>query len=225
MSTWGIFRVDPPPVQASPHVPIPAQGNAPPLGMIAAKTTAAITRFWMPEAGEPRLSWHQHQQASRDFIAPLVLPTGDQPPPIAYGRHRERVIFEPWIPPWTNAQSRSWGGLVAPLALLYGGQPPRVGTQDAAQRLIAAAWPVVWYPAQTANQNAAVNPSRAADFPPPLPIPWGIWREWISAGAALPIPYPPFGMAGVAGWIVIPTPPPAATVDDRRRRVVRITGR
>lgn len=110
----GIYRIDPPPVQRGPFVPIPAQGDQPPrrtnhlmMGLVLASWPTGL----------------EHQPQQRPLkVAPLTLTYGQQPPSQVGLRDPDILYGSGLWPPLDWAAQRP--PQIAPLTLRYGDQPP-----------------------------------------------------------------------------------------------------
>jgi hypothetical protein len=175
-----------------PHEPPPSAGSEPPRRQVqAALMMVAVLASW-PADQEPRL---HTRNANTVKIAPLTLPTGQQPPP----RQTYRLPTVGWDPPTWPAQKApisgqlilppiisppppyvrqslvgSWPtGWAQPQALiqlkqpLTGDQPPINAPLSATELAITRSWPTDW-PAQKPPINAAIipPPSGAQSFLP-----------------------------------------------------------
>lgn len=192
-----IYYAPPQPVQASPHVPIGNQGDAPPKRTLHG--FYALRGLW----SEP--SWPA-QYGPR--IVAQTLTYGQEPP-----RRTHALLYQiraTWPEPWWPAQSEpanaafniavtsqppasqlariynlrglwpetTWPAQSAPRiaaqTLAYGDQPPRFN-------LLQPVWPQPIWNAQSAAPNAAWNiPAVISAFVPPGPPQWQIWRSWQS---------------------------------------------
>lgn len=119
MPQGGVYRIDPPPVQRGPFVPIPAQGDFPPFIGRSLATLGLLVSSWQPGPPLPVVP-------NRNYIAPLVITYGDQPPVVSGQRHvdiQSQVVSTAWqLPdPLPTIPNRRY---IAPLTLPYGDNPP-----------------------------------------------------------------------------------------------------
>lgn len=119
MPQGGVYRIDPPPVQPGPFVPIPAQGDFPPFVGRSLATLGLLVSSWQPGPLLPVVP-------NRNYIAPLTLTYGDQPPVVSGQRDidiQSQVVSTAWqLPdPLPTIPNRRY---IAPLTLTYGDKPP-----------------------------------------------------------------------------------------------------
>lgn len=190
-----IYYAPPQPVQASPHVPIGNQGDAPPQRTLHG--FYAVRSLW----SEP--SWPA--QYAPQIVA-QTLTYGDQPP-----RRTNAQLYQlraTWPEPWWPAQSEpanaafniavvnqppasqlariynlrglwpdaSWPAQsaprIAPQTLAYGDQPPRFKPRQ-------PVWPQLEWAAQSEAANAGWNvPAVISPYIPPPQPQWQIWSSW-----------------------------------------------
>lgn len=132
------YNPPPPPPTASyappvPHRAQPTAGNEPPRRQVqSALAMVAVLASW-PASLEPRLQAPNNQQVK---IAPLTLPTGQQPAP----RQAFRLPTVWWNPPtWPAQTAPGIAGASPPVA-----QGPIAGSTTTTEILIGRLWPQGW---------------------------------------------------------------------------------
>jgi hypothetical protein len=144
----GIYRSDPPPQQPTPHVPIPAQGAAPPFGPTQlAVCMSIVLAAWQPPPPMPR--------QLPLTVAPLTLNYGQQPPPV----QRPNAILASWQPQSYPAQAAPASAWNVPVVVTF-------VARTTLQPQILSAWQPPWYPAQTAAHVAPLTLTYGQPPPP-----------------------------------------------------------
>lgn len=151
----GWYFNPPPPVQATIHAPIPAQGQQPPPYRPIAALMVAASLAWTPTPVPA--------QATREIASLIPPPVVSQPTPSS--RTVAASIRAIWDqqPAWNAQRAQP----VAPLTLIYGQQPPPNSRAGPIANILAT--PAVTWNAQTGPRIAAIAYiAPTANNPPPL---------------------------------------------------------
>lgn len=158
MPQGGIYYTDPQPTQRVPTAPIQAQGNQPPFaGQRLAQTMALVLASW-PTGMEPGLP----VVPQRQYIAPLTLKYGQQPPlSSGYNRVHRTTVFNSWpstYDQWLPQRDRERKNIAPLISLIPVPQPAPNMTGFMMQ--VLASWPA------DADAGAWVYPTRSSQFAP-----------------------------------------------------------
>lgn len=174
----GIYRTDPAPQRAQPSaiLAIPAGiTQPPPMGPLSVAMMVGIALSW-PQTSNATLP---QPQVGRNYIAPLLLVYGQQPPINGPLQEDDNRIVRSWWPETTDAAQIQVGYKAATVdaASLPPAQPPAFSVTQ-----ILSSIQYAWTPPEFVvlpNVGAAAFIPVAGDQPPPLsPLPKQILTAW-----------------------------------------------
>jgi hypothetical protein len=180
-----------------PTVPIPKQGDQPPIYMGDMMDMTVAVQSWVPPDPMPKQS-------------PVVVPVGTQgqQPPLYAGILSDmNTAVRSWDPPDPMPQQRPLE--VAPLTLVYGDQPPKITGILSDQNAAIRAWDP---PDPMPRQRPPVVPiGTQGQQPTPLADALELEQYVIAWLSPDPMPYRPVQTPPIPPP-VINVPPPASTV-------------
>lgn len=204
-----VYRFDPPPQQAVPHVPLPAAAftQPPNIGGLRTALLGCILASW-PALTDPRPNQFQQVQIASLTLSYPTAPQDFEPTDDL----QIRTIYGWWPEDKGPRPAQFQQVAVATLTLPTGNQPPVIGPLSPQELVIQQSWPGIWWPAQ-------FRISPVAELTAPLPFigptlqPQSILASWqpsviigLELGGLvqpvqgdLPVPVGPMALSDVIG--------------------------